>query len=328
MRKKFGLYVFIIILIFIIIPALIVKSCQHIDDEIEDNSEGTMIKVLDVQHNKALDMDLEDYLKCVVAGEMPATFEEEALKAQAVAARTFTIRRMQGTTSAHPQYDICTDHNCCQAFISKEDRLKAWQNSGLSAADSLLRWQKIEEAVDGTKGKVLVYSGELISALYFSASGGKTENSEDYFVSALAYLRSVDSPYEGTTYTNIETTISLKDFLTILKTKYPDFKIDQSKVSQNIKINSYTTGGKVKEIVIGNKNLSGREVRELFDLRSSGFTIKLSGSNIIFTTNGNGHGVGMSQYGANGYAKNGYKYDQILQHYYLGAEIVDYSTLK
>ncbi|NMC56426.1 MAG: stage II sporulation protein D [Eubacteriaceae bacterium] len=328
MRKKLGLYVFIILLIFIIIPALIVKCFQHTDTENEDNSEGTTIKILDVQHNKALEMEFEDYIKCVVAGEMPATFEEEALKAQAVAARTFTIRRMQGTTSAHPQYDICTDYKCCQAFISKEDRLKAWQDSGVSAADSLLRWQKIEKAVDDTKGKVLVYSGELISALYFSASGGKTENSEDYFVSAYPYLRSVDSPYEGTTYKNIETTITLKDFLTILKTKYPDFKIDQSKVAQNIKINSYTTGGKVKEIVIGNKNLSGREVRELFDLRSSGFTIKLSGSNITFTTNGNGHGVGMSQYGANGYAKNGYTFDEILLHYYLGAEIVDYSTLK
>ncbi len=328
MRKKFGLYVFIVLLIFIIIPALIVKSCQYSDAENEDNSEGTNIKILNVQDNEVIEMELEDYLKCVVAAEMPATFEEEALKAQSVAARTFTMRRMQGTISAHPQYDICTDPNCCQAFISKEDRLKVWQDSGLSAADSLLRWEKIEKAVDDTNGKVLVYSGELISALYFSASGGKTENSEDYFVSAVAYLRSVDSPYEETAYINVETTISLKDFLTILKTKYPDFKIDQSKISENIKINSYTTGGKVKEITIGNLSLSGREVRELFDLRSSGFTIKISGNNAIFTTNGNGHGVGMSQYGADGYAKNGFKYDEILKHYYLGAEIVDYNTLK
>ncbi len=106
MRKKFGLYVFIVFLIFIIIPALIVKSCQYIDTENEDDSEGTNIKILDVQDNKVLEMELEDYLKCVVAAEMPATFEEEALKAQAVAARTFTMRRMQGTISAHPQYDI------------------------------------------------------------------------------------------------------------------------------------------------------------------------------------------------------------------------------
>jgi len=327
MSKKIGFYIFTVLLIFIIIPALIVKSCQNPVAENEDN-ENEMLKILDVKNNKVLEMEIEEYIKCVLAGEMPATFEIEALKAQACAARTFTLKRMQSTSSAHPQYDMCTDYKCCQAFVSKEDRIKIWQNSGLSAADSLLRWGRIEKAVDETKGKVLLYNNELISALYHSSSGGKTENSEEYFVSAYPYLRSVESPLEGNTYTNIETTISLKDFITITKTKYPDFKIDTSKIAENIKIDSYTQGGKVDKIIIGNLALSGREVRELFDLRSSGFSIKVTKNDIIFITNGNGHGVGMSQYGANGYAKEGYTYEEILKHYYTGTEIGDYNKLK
>jgi stage II sporulation protein D len=328
MKKKLGLYILIILLVFIIIPAVIVKSCQNSAAENEDKSDSLTIKVLDVKNNKALEMELEEYIKCVVAAEMPATFELEALKAQAIAARTFTLRRMQGTVSAHPQYDMCTDPNCCQAFISKEDRLKAWKDAGISDSDVALRWEKIEKAVDETKGKVLAYNGELISALYFSASGGRTENSEDYFVSAVPYLRSVESPYEGDTYKNIETTISAKDFITVVKTKYPDFLTDQFDISKSIKISSYTEGGKVGQITIGNLTLSGREVRELFDLRSSGFDIEASSDSVTFITNGHGHGVGMSQYGANGYAKEGYEYDEILLHYYTGAEIVSYNDLK
>lgn len=327
MNKKIFLYVFIILLVFFILPALIVKSCQNPSDDIEEGQEEQILKILDVQNNKVLEMELEEYLKCVVAAEMPATFESEALKAQAVAARTFTLRRMEGTIQAHPKYDICTDPSCCQAFVSEDKRLKIWQDAGLSVADSVLRWEKIEKAVDETKGKVLVYNGALISALYHSTSGGKTENSEDYFVSAVPYLRSVESLYEGDNYTDIHTTISLENFLSVLKTKYPDFKINENKIAQNIKINSYTTGGKVKEITIGNLTFTGREIRELFDLRSSGFEIDVSGKNIVFITNGYGHGVGMSQYGANGYAKQGYKYDEILLHYYQDVEIIDYSEL-
>jgi stage II sporulation protein D len=327
MNRKIFLYVFIILFIFVIMPALIVKSCQAPSSETKEGEDEQMLKILDVQNNKVLEMELEEYLKGVVAAEMPATFELEALKAQAVAASTFTLRRMQGTIQAHPKYDICTDPSCCQAFVSEDERLKIWQDSGISAADSILRWEKIEKAVDETKGKVLVYNDELISALYHSTSGGKTENSEDYFVSAVPYLRSVESLYEEDNYVDIHTTISIQDFLSVIETKYPDFEINENKIANNIKINSYTTGGKVKEITIGNLTFTGREIRELFDLRSSGFEIDVSGKNIVFITNGFGHGVGMSQYGANGYAKQGCTYEEILLHYYQGVEIIDYKDL-
>ncbi len=309
---------------FILLPAVIVLCCgtQRPKDE-PNNVKQQIIKVLDTAADTVVEMDFEEYIICVVAAEMPVAFEAEALKAQAVASRTFTHRRLE-SGSGHEKGDICTDYTHCQAFISKEERYEKWQESGVDEAECDARMAKIESAVSATQGEVMRYDGELVSALYHSSSGGKTENSEDYFVSALPYLRSVESAYEGDTYTDIEKAIPIAEFTAKIKEKRPETEININQLAEEVAILSYTTGGKVDEIQIGNVVFEGREVRELFGLRSSGFDVRVETENVVFTTKGNGHGVGMSQYGANGYAQQGYEYRDILKHYYTGIIIEQY----
>ena len=230
-------------------------------------SDGTIEKI-----------ELEEYVLGVVSAEMPASFELEALKAQAVAARTFVLSRNLNVD----------DSTSSQAYIDESQRKEKWKDS------FDLYENKIKEAVETTKGEVLMYNNELISALYFSSSNGKTENNEDYFdTTPLPYLRSVASLDE---------------------TPIVDYKVIS--ISQEIQIESYTQGGRVKEIRIGDKIYTGREVREKYGLNSSCFDVKSVEQGYAFTTYGYGHGVGMSQYGANGMAKKGYMYDEILLHYY------------
>lgn len=330
--KRFGLLVLLIFIVMMIIPFMLVRSCEAIKEEkapsiISDDqsktSEDITVAVLNTKTNQAMKLDLDEYIKGVVAAEMPVNFDIEALKAQAVAARTYTLNKIDKKNEVHPQYDLCTDPSHCQAWISKEDRLSAWsKNSELSSMNNIELWRKIEDAVDSTRGQVLTYEGKLISPLFHSTSGGSTENSEDYFTSSVPYERSVSSEYESQSpYMSTTFEITVKDFTKILKKKYPDIELKESKIIDNLEILSNTEGGNVKNIRIGNKVLTGRELRELLGLRSSQFTIDQQGSKIIFTVVGFGHGVGMSQYGADGMAKAGYTYEEILKHYYTGVDI-------
>ena len=263
----------------------------------------------------------EDYVKGVVAGEVPSSFEEEALKAQAVAARTYSLSKVirsgdSGFPTAHPNAPLC-DTTHCQVYRSTYDlaaiKSAEWMATG---------WPKIVAAVDNTKGQVMYYDGLLAEqALFHSSSGGKTENSEDVFASAVPYLRSVESPYEAdATHQNETTTIPITTFAQKIQSAYPNSSfgtIDNS----NIKITSRSDGGRVEEIQIGSATLTGRNIRDSMGLSSANFTIGISDNNITFTTSGYGHGVGMSQYGANGMAKEGYDYKKILSHYYSGVTI-------
>ncbi len=285
------------------------------------------IKVFKENEGKTVSVDFEEYVACVTASEMPNTFESEALKAQSVAARTFAYAKLEKyeikKPAAHPEAPICSTTHC-QVYKTEEE-LAACHAEGWATSEE--GYPKIKAASRATEGEILYYDGEpVMQPLFFSSSGGQTENSEDVFVSALPYLVSVSSPYESeATHQNEEKTFTLEEFKQALVKAYPKKDFGELKQS-NIKILSRTAGGRVERMQIGDASLKGTEVRNALGLSSALFSIsfektKEGDSQITFTSNGSGHGVGMSQYGANGMAKEGYGYKEILKHYYSGAEV-------
>jgi len=338
---KSPLLLLIKILIFsIFIPVLIsITSYNGIDlinqYEVEDTSklksleinyetvdeESPVITIHNTKLGKNQDIDIEEYLYGVLAGEMPSDFDIEALKAQAVAARTFVMyKKNQGTSKKHPDAVVCTDYSDCQEYKSYEE-LKSIKGEEWMKES----YPKIQQAVNETKGQIVTYEDEPILTLYFSTSGGKTENSEEVFSTQYPYLQSVDSPYDklySPKYTST-LTISNKDFINSIRKSYSNIKIDESKLSSQVKILKRSEGESVETIKIGNKEVSGRDIRNIFGLNSSNFDIKFDKENLTFEVKGYGHGVGMSQWGAQGMAKEDYKYYEILQHYYTGADITD-----
>ncbi|MNU68986.1 Amidase enhancer precursor [compost metagenome] len=270
---------------------------------------------------------LEEYVAGVLAAEMPATFELEALKAQAIAARTFIVRRLtDGDVSGVPGGAAnVTDTVAHQAYLSRA-ALAKWKTDG--EADKLA---KIKKAVQDTTGTIMTYQGKPITASFFSASSGYTENSEEYWNQKIPYLRSVASPWDAKLDPTYKETVTLK-----LSSVFHKLGLGQPSVpvsAQNgntgglFKILSSTTGHRVKEAEIGGSKFSGREIREKLGLRSSQFRFDIVGDEVKITTFGYGHGVGMSQWGANGMAREGYTVTQILRHYYTGISLDQASGL-
>ena len=278
------------------------------------------ISVYRMDSGKTESIPFEEYVMGVVAGEMPATFEIEALKAQAVAARTYSLSKMirsgSGGNPDHPSAPVCDDTHC-QVYRSPEElreiKSAEWMTTG---------WPKIQEAVESTSGQLMYYQGTLVEQpLFHSSSGGKTENSEDVFVSALPYLRSVDSPYEASApHQNEQIEIPLSEFKMKVSQANPGKSLGTVD-SNSVRILERSAGGRVAAIQIGDLTLKGRELRDLVGLRSANFTVSVIGGTVLFTTEGYGHGVGMSQWGANGMAQAGYDYRDILTHYYTGVEV-------
>jgi stage II sporulation protein D len=263
---------------------------------------------------KCVDMDLEEYLIRVVAAEMPASYVPEALKAQAIAARTYTLyRKHNGGCGAHAGADICADSSHCQAYMTDKEMDKAW---GGNREKNL---QKVTQAVSSTKGKELYYQGEEIQVFYFSSSGGMTENSENVYSKALPYLVSVSSEGEES-YANYygKVTVGYDEFVSRMKKFSPSIQLTGSAadIGEVMRFES----GRVESIRVGNETFNGREIRQIFTLNSTNFTIE-TGDKITFSTVGYGHGVGMSQTGANEMAKKGADYIKILTHYYTGVNI-------
>lgn len=271
------------------------------------------IEVWRETEGRAEEIDFEEYVACVVANEMPEDFHEEALKAQAVAARTYAMAKVQkygsGGPDDHPEAPVC-DTVHCQVYNTEDSKTA-------------------QKAADSTSGQLLYYNGELVSQpLFFSSSGGQTENSEDVFVSAVPYLISVASPYEeAATHRDEEKIFTVRELREKIKKAFPEEDFGTVN-SSTIKILSRTAGGRVDRMQIGDVTLKGTQVRSALGLSSALFTISFregSGWNgqteIIFTSSGSGHGVGMSQYGADGMGKEGYTYKEILKHYYSGTEI-------
>ena len=250
---------------------------------------------------------LEEYVSGVVASEMPSNFDFEALKAQAVAARTYGLAKMEksksGNPQAHPKAPLC-DGTHCQAYRS--DKIS----------------DKVREAVLETKGQVMYYQGEMIDQpLFHSASGERTENSEDVFSAAVPYLRSVESgKYENGAYAAETYAIGLDALVKKVRT------VAGGASAEPVAVVSRSEGGRVEQFQVGGATVTGRQIRELLGLRSANFTVQMitdssGGRQVLFTTSGNGHGVGMSQYGADGMGKAGFDYKEILQYYYSGVEV-------
>ena len=330
MRKAIIYFIGIVLIIFLIpIICTIRPKSETVDSIVNDTNNITIstydykdyetISLLHKKTNEIEKIPLDEYLYGVVSAEMPASFEEEALKAQAVVARTYTIYKIKNSKNKHGDAQICDDSTCCQAWISKEDRMAKWKEEERES-----NWNKIVNAVNSTQGKIITYEGEPIDAFFHSNSGGKAEIPINVWGgTGFPYLQVVEtSGEENYSQYKSEVTISKDDFVSKIKEKYADFEIDFSQ-KDCIKIESYTEGGRVKEIKIGNKTLSGVEVRTIFELRSANFEFKISDGEIKFTVKGYGHGIGMSQTGADSLAKSGSTYKDIIHHFYIGVEIKD-----
>lgn len=330
--KKFFLYIIIIVILAFLFPIFFTK--KFITEDVSAKSEEEIkteeqekyeyqsygeINVLHTVNNEIEKMSLDEYLLGVVSAEMPVSFEEEALKAQAIVARTYTIYTIKNSKGKHGDADICDDSKCCQAWISKEDRLNKWDENKREE-----NWNKIQNVVYSTQGKIIVYDNEPIDAFFHSNSGGKTEEVSNVWGGTdLPYLKSVQtSGEEAYTQYSSEVTISKVEFEEKIKERYPDFYINYSE-NECIKILEYTNGDRVKTIKIGNLNLSGVEVRTLLGLRSANFEFYINEEELKFSVKGYGHGVGMSQTGADALAKEGKKYDEIIKHFYTNVEIVN-----
>lgn len=313
----------IVAIFFVLIVRGCIFSCSDIDKttQLEPDYElgPIFLTVYNEKEKSLMELSLEEYIIGVVAAEMPASFEMEALKAQAVAARTYTVSHMgeyQGSICGKSGADLCTSSTCCQAWKSFDDLNKNW---GSKYAVYL---KKLSNAVIETAGIVAVYNGKPIEALYHSTSGGMTENSEHVFSQALPYLKSVISlGEENTTNYEAEKTIKRKTFVKLVNAQWKKAKLSNESLKSQIKITARYKSGRIESMRLGGVIVSGYELRKLLDLNSANFTFKLTNSNIIFTTRGFGHGVGMSQTGANSMAKGGCTYEEILTHYYTGIKL-------
>ena len=341
--KKFFIYFVAFISICFILPALFTKRnintfSNGLEENIQENNEqisnnnsnevseynynkyGT-IKLLHKKTNEIEEVKIDDYLCNVVSAEMPADYELEALKAQVIVARTYTIYKVQN--KKHENADICDDSTCCQAWVSKENRLERWEETKREE-----NWNKIQQCVNETKGKIITYNNQPINAFFHANSGGTTELPVNVWGgSGLPYLQVVQTAgEEGYTQYSSEVDLTQEELINKLKTKYEDIQIDFNN-DEDVKIIEHTDSNRVKTVKFGNHELSGVETRTLLGLKSTNFEIKKENNQIKFLVKGYGHGVGMSQTGANTMAKQGNNCEEIIKHFYVGIEIKDINSI-
>lgn len=275
----------------------------NVDNTTVNNTTNSSVSEITVYrlNGSVIKLNMTDYLIGVVSSEMPASFNLEALKAQSVLARTYALKAKQTGKKL-------TDTVSTQSYIDIDQMKNKWGNSFNTF------YNKIKNAVENTNGEYLSYNGNYIEALYHSTNNGKTESSLDVFGNYYPYLISVSSEYDKNASSYLRT-INMP--LDTISNKL-GLSLNNDSV---INILSYTDGGNIKEININGNNFSGKKVRELLGLRSTDFDISISDNNANITTRGYGHGVGMSQYGANGMANAGYSYKDILSHYYPGTTL-------
>lgn len=329
--KRIIFFIISFVLICFVIPIIFTSKFRTLETKVElpideeknnieiyDYGQYTTVKLLHVSTGEIEELGLDQYLYGVVSSEMPANFEEEALKAQAVVARTYTIYKITNG-SKHENANICDDSKCCQAWISKEARFEKWNKS-----ERENNWSKIVNAVDSTKGKIITYDGKPINAFFHSNSGGKTEIASSVWGGKdEPYLQAVETSGEGNyTQYSSEVILTKSEFVDKIKQYHSNFEIDFSNENQ-IEILEYTEGQRIKTIKLGNLELTGTEIRNIFGLKSAKFEISVDGENVKFKVIGYGHGVGMSQTGADSMAKEGKNYEEIIKHYYTGVEIVN-----
>lgn len=282
----------------------------------------TIVRVFLHEENRVAPMQLEDYLVGVVAAGMPAEFPPDALKAQAVIARTYAVRSigLSGTGALlHAGADLCDDSSCCQAWLSRQELKKHW-----GTVDYYNNYYQVKSAVDETRGLVLAYQGELIDPVWQASCGGGTENAEDVWGVRVPYLRGVPCPYDTEPNTIQTVTFSFAQLDQALGTLLAALQEAGSEIESGSFVFVETTpAGRPKLLQIGDSLFTAADVKDLLDLRSTRFTWNIEGGNAAFTTAGDGYGVGFCQYGAKGLAEHGYGYRTILGHYYSRVEIID-----
>lgn len=325
-KKALVLLLVVCLLIFLSVSRNIRKNEKQDEPEKKDYRRSefrTEIIVYNTRNKVIEKMDLDEYIVGVVAAEMPASFELEALKAQAIAARTYALGRALGKygsgSDRHYGAHVCTDSTHCQAYITK-DMYQTWYPN----AEVEENWAKVERAVYETSGLILTYEGEIINPLYHANSGGITEDIQEVWssVSAVPYLRSVYSEGESD-YSSYEKKVVLtgEEIREKIMKAYPDI-VFLGPVSEDIEVVQYTNSQRAKEIRIGSITIPGTKFRELFSLASTVMEINFLEEDVMeVTTYGFGHGVGMSQCGANELAQKGKDYEYILQYYYTGVEV-------
>lgn len=292
-------------------------------NEIKENKSN--INVYITNSKKIININLEDYIVGVVCSEMPVEFDKEALKAQAVAARTFAAAHMEnygGTKYKGAHGADVTDSIDCQVYMSKEERLSKWPEKFKEEY-----WNKVSEAVKETSGQVLVYNNKLVmEPYYFAVSSGETEDAKEVLGENIKYLKSVPSPGEESVRKyKSKVDISYINFINKVNDAFSNSKINLFNVRNSVSVLSRNKTGSVKTIKVGNTTMTGTKFRSIIGLNSTNFQIKYNINGFEFDCTGYGHGLGMSQWGAEAMAKNGRKYDEILKHYYTGVEI---KTLK
>lgn len=317
--KRILIIIMLILTLTFLIPYFIISkfSVFYTPPGAKNSETFDKISVYITAEDRVCDMDMSQYLKEVVSAEMPAEFEMEALKAQATAARTYLVNRMNaGNEQAkadHKGADICTDATHCKAWISEQARKESW---GAEKADAY--WHKVSEAVESTAGVLIKYNDTPISAVFHSTSSGFTENAKDVWGGDVPYLVSVQSKGEEMSPRyHSERTLSADEFKSIVESKVKDINWDAGLVGELVR----SDAGGIKTIVLGGVVVKGTQFRTMFELRSTNVTVTESEGNILMQVTGFGHGVGMSQYGANYLAAQGMNYIDILKTYYTGVDV-------
>lgn len=302
--------ILVVLMSVVIIPLIITNffydyEIKNIITGFNSNKKEQTIRVLK-SNNQVEVLNLEDYLIGVVSSEVPASFEEEAIKAQTVAARTYALKQIENKTNL--SYDV-TDDTRTQVYQTDEQLREKWQSN----YDTYIN--KIKKCIKETEGEYVTYNDEIIYAFFFSTSNGKTEDNKNVFGKDLPYLKVVDSSFdesETSGFTSIKT-LRLSDFYSKLGLNYNE--------NLNITDEILTESGRVSSIKINGTEFKGRDFQNKLSLRSNDFKIEQKEGNVVITTKGFGHGVGMSQYGANALAKQNKTYEEILKYYYQGTKI-------
>lgn len=313
----------LLLLVILALPVMIILLQRNTSHKIEKKpttfNEDHLVLYNDIKEKKlieveapgqVMELDMEEYIVGVVAAEMPASFEEEALKAQAIAARTYAVRKLLNGEK------LSTDYRVCQAYWSVDNMKKQW-------GDSYEVYKgKIEKAVYETSGQVILYDGKPIQAVFHAMSAGATRGAGQIWPFELPYLKSVDSSFEKG-QKGFEVTSRLSE--ATLAEKLGQYKAHPIKgvddIVHNTKVSKYSDEGYALEVSIGKEKLTGEEFRMALGLRSSHITLKSTDKGLLITSRGYGHGVGMSQVGANQLAKMGKDHTYILNHYYQGTQI-------
>lgn len=265
-------------------------------------------------------LPLEEYVKGVVAAEMPASYHPEALKAQAVVARTYVVAHMRmfggGGCRSHAEADVCTDPREGQAWASQEELRRRWGILSFPA-----HWRKVARAVEETRGLIVVHDHMPIDAVYHAASGGRTEDAVYVWGRSLPYLVSVASPYEDASRERARVVLTLQELAARTGVPLASLVARERRGRPAVEILERTPSGRAARVLVGDREFTGTDLRRALGLRSTLMSVRSRAGGVELETLGYGHGVGMSQAGADGLAKQGWDFRAIVRHYYRGADV-------